>query len=143
MGDNKDILEVEDDNKFIRTIEGIVKLLESDEGRELASNITTKLKDLMDKFFTLDDDGKKEIKDRIKMQLKEKFKDVESDLVAHIKMSVYQRYALFLICLVLIVGLLAFFANKLYKSLTYKDRMREEKRKLKEERKNKEKKKVK
>lgn len=106
MGDNKDILEVEDDNKFIRTIEGIVKLLESDEGRELASNITTKLKDLMDKFFTLDDDGKKEIKDRIKMQLKEKFKDVESDLVAHIKMSVYQRYALFLICLVLIVGLL-------------------------------------
>ncbi|XP_026481124.1 uncharacterized protein LOC113387956 isoform X2 [Ctenocephalides felis] len=55
----------------------------------------------------------------------------------------FQQVLFMLAMVAIIVSVFAFFANKLYKSLTYKDRMREEKRKAKEERKNKEKKKVK
>lgn len=110
MADENELLEQftddDEENKFVKTIEGIAKLLASDEGKELASNITQKLKDLMEKFYQLDGEEKKVIKDKIKSQLREKFKEVEGDLVSQVRMSIFQSYALFFVCLLLIAGLL-------------------------------------
>nr|XP_046473612.1 uncharacterized protein LOC124214905 isoform X2 [Neodiprion pinetum] len=104
---------------------------------DLSPAVRDKIKSMLTKYRELDEDGKAEFMENAKEAFKNSVSKYTSGNWAFKFWMLIRSYATILAAIIFIATIFAFFGYKLYKSLTEREKKREEKRKLKQQKKRK------